>query len=142
MQKKYLYLASLLALTAIAATGCKKKEETPATPTEQTLTAVTVNDLQAGNYYVKNAGDFYELPLEGISFDATKAVTSTDDTGNGMTRPEENRIIDYVYKDGAIPTMYKNDQLVFKSNGNVPSFVWERFIDQDKSGCEANSSIV
>lgn len=163
MQKKYLYLASLLALTAIAATGCKKKEEAPAMPTEQTLTAVTVNDLQAGSYYVKNAGDFYELPLEGISFDATKAVTSTDDTGNGMTRPEENRIVDYVYKDGAIPTMYKNDQLVFKSNGNVPSFVWERFIDQgyslgvyglsansagkvqfsqDKSGCEANSSIV
>lgn len=85
MQKKYLYLASLLALTAIVATGCKKKEETPAVPTEQTLTAVTVNDLQAGSYYVKNAGDFYELPLEGISFDATKAVTSTDDTGNGMT---------------------------------------------------------
>ena len=105
MQKKYLYLASLLALTAIAATGCKKKEETPAMPTEQTLTAVTVNDLQAGSYYVKNAGDFYELPLEGISFDATKAVTSTDDTGNGMTRPEENRIVDYVYKDGAILCM-------------------------------------
>ena len=50
MQKKYLYLASLLALTAIAATGCKKKEEAPAMPTEQTLTAVTVNDLQAGSY--------------------------------------------------------------------------------------------
>lgn len=163
MRKKYIYLASLLALTALTATGCKKKEEAPATPTEQTLTAVSVNDLQAGSYYVKNSGDFYELPLEGVSFDMSKQVESTDNTLNGMTRPEENRIVDFVYKDGAIPTMYKNDQLVFKSTGNVPSFTWERFLDQgyslgvyglsansagkvqfsqDSSGCEAESSVV
>lgn len=163
MRKKYIYLASLLALTALTATGCKKKEEAPAAPTEQTLTAVSVNDLQAGSYYVKNSGDFYELPLEGVSFDMSKQVESTDNTLNGMTRPEENRIVDFVYKDGAIPTMYKNDQLVFKSTGNVPSFTWERFLDQgyslgvyglsansagkvqfsqDSSGCEAESSVV
>lgn len=163
MRKKYIYLASLLALTALTATGCKKKEEAPAAPTEQTLTAVSVNNLQAGSYYVKNSGDFYELPLEGVSFDMSKQVESTDNTLNGMTRPEENRIVDFVYKDGAIPTMYKNDQLVFKSTGNVPSFTWERFLDQgyslgvyglsansagkvqfsqDSSGCEAESSVV
>lgn len=163
MRKKYIYLASLLALTVLTAAGCKKKDEAPATPVEQTLTAVTVNDLQAGSYYVKNSGDFYELPLEGVNFDTTKPVQSTDDTLNGMTKPEENRIVDFVYKDGAIPTMYKNDQLVFKSSGNVPSFTWERFLDQgyslgvfglnasnagkvqfsqDSSGCEAQSSIV
>ena len=163
MRKKYIYLASLLALTALTATGCKKKEEAPAAPTEQALTAVSVNDLQAGSYYVKNSGDFYELPLEGVSFDMSKQVESTDNTLNGMTRPEENRIVDFVYKDGAIPTMYKNDQLVFKSTGNVPSFTWERFLDQgyslgvyglsansagkvqfsqDSSGCEAESSVV
>lgn len=163
MKKKYLYLASLLALAAIAATGCKKKEEASAQPEEETVTAVTVNDLQAGNYYVKNAGEFYQLPTEGVSFDTTKAVQSTDNTLNGMTNPDENRIVDFVYKDGAIPTMYKNDQLVFKSNGNVPSFTWERFKDQgytigvyglsansagkvqfnqESSGCEEASSIV
>lgn len=103
------------------------------TPVEEVLTAVTVNDLKSGSYYVKNGSDFYELPQEGWNFDTSRSVMSTNNGLNGMINTESNRIVDYVYKDGAIPTLYKNDQLVFKSSGNVPSFTWERFLDQGYS---------
>ena len=72
MKKNYLFLAAAIAATAVMASGCAKDEPEPAGPVEQSLTAVTVNDLKSGCYYVKNGGDFYELPVEGMNFDPTK----------------------------------------------------------------------
>lgn len=145
MKKKHLRNAIILIASVFALSGCnKKKEEEPVLPTDQVLTAVTVNDLKAGSYYVKNGSEFYELPVEGVSFDTNKPAKSTNNLPNGMTDPEENRIVDFVYKDQAIPTLYKSDQLVFKSSGNVPSFTWERFLDQGYSigvyGLQATSA--
>ena len=134
MKKGYVCLAACLLSASIIASGCSKnKEPEVIIPVEETLTAVTVNDLMSGSYYVKNGSDFYELPREGWNFDNSRSVMSTDNGLNGMINTESNRIVDYVYKDGAIPTLYKNDQLVFKSSGNVPSFTWERFLDQGYS---------
>ncbi len=133
MKKRYLLLAAAIAVTSIAASGCKKKEPEPAGPVEQALTAVTVNDLKSGCYYVKNGGDFYELPTEGMNFDPSRPAETTTMLPNGIIKKDANRIIDFVYKDNAIPTLYKNDQLVFKASGNVPSFTWERFNDQGYS---------
>lgn len=134
MKKGYVCLAACLLSASIIASGCSKnKEPEVIIPVEEALTAVTVNDLMSGSYYVKNGSDFYELPREGWNFDNSRSVMSTDNGLNGMINTESNRIVDYVYKDGAIPTLYKNDQLVFKSSGNVPSFTWERFLDQGYS---------
>lgn len=132
MKRKYLFIAAALAAVSVAVTGCKKEEAAPELPVEQTLTAVTVNDLKSGSYYVKNGGDFYELPTESVNFDTTRPVETTDSKPNGIVR-DKNRVVDFVYKDSAIPTLYKNDQLVFKASGNVPSFTWERFLDQGYS---------
>ena len=131
MKKKYLFLAAAITVASIAASGCKKKE--PEGPVEQVMTAVTVNDLKSGCYYVKNGRDFYELPTEGMNFDPTKPAETTTALPNGIIRKDTSRILDFVYKDNTIPTLYKNDQLVFKASGNVPSFTWERFNDQGYS---------
>lgn len=133
MRRNYLFLAAAIAAAAVMASGCRKKEPEPAGPVEQSLTAVTVNDLRSGCYYVKNGGDFYELPTEGMNFDPAKPAETTTAQPSGIIRKDANRIVDYVYKDTAIPTLYKNDQLVFKASGNVPAFTWERFNDQGYS---------
>ena len=133
MKKSYLFLAAVIAVASVMASGCSKKEPEPAGPVEQTLAAVTVNDLKSGCYYVKNGGDFFELPVEGLNFDPSKPAETTTMALNGIIKKDANRIVDYVYKDGAIPILYRNDQLVFKASGNVPSFTWERFKDQGYS---------
>ena len=84
MKKRYLLLAAAIAVTSIAASGCKKKEPEPAGPVEQALTAVTVNDLKSGCYYVKNGGDFYELPTEGMNFDPSRPAETTTMLPNGI----------------------------------------------------------
>lgn len=133
MKRSYLFLAAAVATVAVVASGCKKDEPEPAGPVEQSLTAVTVNDLKSGCYYVKNGGEFYELPAEGMNFDPSRPAETTTMAPSGVIKKDANRIVDYVYKDNAIPTLYKNDQLVFKASGNVPSFTWERFNDQGYS---------
>ncbi len=133
MRKKCLFLAAAIAMASITVSGCKKEEQEPAGPMEQSLAAVTVNELKSGCYYVKNGGDFFELPTEGMNFDPSRPAETTTMEPNGIIRKDANRIVDFVYKDNAIPILYKNDQLVFKASGNVPSFTWERFRDQGYS---------
>lgn len=133
MRKKCLFLAAAIAMASITVSGCKKEEQEPAGPIEQSLAAVTVNELKSGCYYVKNGGDFFELPTEGMNFDPSRPAETTTMEPNGIIRKDANRIVDFVYKDNAIPILYKNDQLVFKASGNVPSFTWERFRDQGYS---------
>lgn len=108
--------------------GCGKKEEEPE-QTDEILTAVTVTDLVPGSFYVKSGESYYLLPLEDANFDSNKQVISSDNSPNGIIVEEPNRLIDFVYKDMAIPTLYRNDQLIFVTNTAVSSFSWERFLD-------------
>ena len=132
MKKSYVFFATVLTVLSVITSGCKQEVTEPEGPVEQALTALTVNDLQSGSYYVKTGSDFYELPIEGLNYDPTQVAETTTMEPNGIIR-NKSRIVDYVYKDSAIPTLYKNDQLVFKASGNVPSFTWERFLDQGYS---------
>lgn len=93
------------------------------------MTAVTMADLLPGHFYVKTGDSFFLLPTEDQNYDTTKEIFSTDDTKNGMISQEENRLVNFTYKDLAIPTLYKNDQLVYVSDGSISTFVWERFED-------------
>lgn len=124
--KKTLLLAC--ACLSLSLVGCNKDEE-PQGPVEEVLTAVTLNDLIAGNFYVKSGDSYYLLPFEDCNFDRSKAAATADSKQNGMTDPDENRVLDFVYKDSAIPTLYRNDQLVYVSAGPVSDFVLERFND-------------
>lgn len=124
--KKSLLFA--VACISLLMAGCNKKEE-PEGPVDEVLTAITLNDLTPGNFYVKSGDSYYLLPVEDGNFDTSKPATTTDDSQNGMTDPEENRIVDFIYKDAAIPTLYRNDQLVYVSDGSIAGFTWERFND-------------
>ena len=113
MNKSKLLVCStaIVAIACVLMSGCKKKEVQEG-PVEETLTAITLNDLSAGNFYVKSGDSFYLLPYEDQNFDISKEVKSTEDSENGMIKQDDNRLLDFVYKDSAIPTLYKNDQLI------------------------------
>lgn len=117
----------LFAAFSIALSGCGKKEGPE--PVDEVLSAVTMAELQPGHFYVKTGDSFYLLPIEDRNYDATKEIFSTDDTQNGMINPDETRLVNFTRKDLAVPTLYKNDQLVYISDGSISTFVWERFKD-------------
>lgn len=84
--KKSLLFA--VACISLLMAGCNKKEE-PEGPVDEVLTAITLNDLTPGNFYVKSGDSYYLLPVEDGNFDTSKPATTTDDSQNGMTDPEE-----------------------------------------------------
>lgn len=124
--KKAVAVIALGLFSIISLIGCNKKEEGPV---DEVLSAITLSDLTPGNFYVKSGDSYYLLPIEGSNFDLSKPAVSTDDTANGMISSEENRLLDFIYKDAAIPTLYRNDQLIYVSNGDLSDFTWERFSD-------------
>lgn len=129
MQKRRI-LTSILSLTAavcILSTGCGKKKEEG--PVDETLTAITLSDLTPGNFYVKSGDAFYLLPIEDMNYDPGKELKTIDDKTNGIVSSDDNRLLDFVYKDMAIPTLYKNDQLIYVSIDPVNEFTWERYKD-------------
>lgn len=129
MRKNKILLLALFTMSCISVvslTGCKEKVEGPI---EEALTPIGLENLVPGSFYVKAGDSFYALPYEDSNFDPTKPVSASDGTENGITTTKENRLLDYVYKDSAIPTLYKNDQLIYVSTGSVSSFTWERFKD-------------
>lgn len=128
MKNKWITAGILAALACITFSGCKKKEVQEG-PVEEVMTAISLTDLETGHFYVKSGDSFYLLPMENQTFDITKEILSTDNSVNGMVENDLNRLVSFVYKDTAIPTLYKNDQLIYVSDGSISSFTWERFLD-------------
>ena len=96
---------------------------------ENRLCTLRVIRLKPGHFYVRSGDSFYLLPVEDCNFDPTRPALSTDSKETGMTNQAENRLLGFVHKDMAIPTLYKNDQLIYVSDGSMSTFTWERFRD-------------
>lgn len=131
---KHLSMVAVMVLTvSVLLTGCKK-EEVPTGPVEQVLAPVTADLLQPGCFYVHSGEYFYLLTAEGCNFDtANDYLQSTDYSANGMIGPDLNRLVSFTWTDDAIPTLYKNDQLVYVAAESIPSFRWERYLDRGYS---------
>mgnify|MGYP000130288026 CR=1 FL=1 len=127
MRYRKTVIMTAAALICLSLFGCQKKEEETG-PVEEILTAITLDQLTPGNFYVKSGESYYLLPIEDANFEA-KEYKATNDSMNGMTDPADNRLLDFTLKDAAIPTLYKNDQLIYVSNGSISEFKWERFKD-------------
>lgn len=104
--------------------------------------ALTVDQLQGGNYYIKDGDKFY-LVTQGTMYCANDG-----DTAVATKADPENRMIMFGKDDESIPTLYHDTQLVFKSaDFNNPSqsaenstvaatptdFILERFKDEGYS---------
>ena len=149
--KRNVFTVLIVATAILSATGCKKKEKEEVV-VDHALTAVTVNDLENGGYYVKAGDNFYYAPVEDKSFNPNDPqgtrieFIASKDSETGLEDPEANhRVLAFTNWDNAIPTLYKNDQLIYKSSsGDVSNFTWERFIDEGYSigvsGLKANGA--
>lgn len=126
-KKAMLSCLLMAAASCVLLSGCKKEEVQETT--DVILAAVAMTDLQQGCFYVKSGDAFYLLPNEDQNYDVTKEIFSTNDTKNGIINQDENRLVNFTQKDLAIPTLYKNDQLIYVSDGSLSSFIWERFKD-------------
>lgn len=127
MRKKTL-LKKILSCTLISSliftTGCSfTKKEEPA-PIVYALTPISEAELQQGKYYVKNADSFYELPMGIVSFDENNMVAKNADKA---------RTILFGENDVCIPTLYRDDTLVYVTNVLPDSFTWERYYDDGYS---------
>ena len=120
-------LSIILTLTVvITLAGCSFKLPFGKNSKEETvaygLQAVSATMLQNNCFYIKNADSFFLLP-EGL-----KNYSGTTD------KPGESRIIAFGQDDANIPTMYRDDALVFYSReSQVMSFDIERFLDNGYS---------
>ena len=128
MKKKLFVFAVFTACMGLMLSGCKKEQEAEGAK-EEILSAVSLNDLEPGHFYVKSGDSFYLLPVEDCNFDPARPAQSTDSKGSGMTSQAETRLLGFVHRDMAIPTLYKNDQLIYVSEGSISAFTWERFRD-------------
>lgn len=118
----------LLAGVCVLLSACRSKvKETEAV--NESLAPIGIDSLAPGCFYVKSGDSFYRLPLEDCNFDPKQEILSTDDTSNGRTDPDSNRLLDFVHRDSAIPTLYKNDLLIYVSDGTISFFTWERYLD-------------
>ena len=130
----------------MALTGCKKKEVEM--PTEQAMYQVPLNQLQQGQFYVKDKATdietadgfgYTKLPFESTNLqsqeDSYNPETYTDkieDTiyGVGDSKEKGDRIYYYTYMDETIPTLYSDTQLIYVSGGKpITTFNWERVHD-------------
>ena len=128
-------IASLLCLTMAAGllTGCGRQEEEEVT---YALTAVTEDDLQPGNFYVRTSEGFYQLPSGTVNYSERELIAKEADP---------SRVVWYGADDVLIPTMYSDDQLVYCTTESIPaSFTWERYEDDGYtigvSGLAANDA--
>jgi len=125
---------AVLMIMIFAMTGCGKKEEVVEnTPVEEVLTPISANDLVPGRFYVKNGLNFYQLAGESCNFDYKQAPKSSNYNDEGVVSQDLNRLLSFTWRDNAIPTLYKNDQLIYVSNDTVPTFTWERYKDNGYS---------
>lgn len=101
----------------VGITGCGKKEE----EIIYELTPVTADDLEAGNFYVKNGDSFFKLPSGTRTYSDKELIAKEAST---------DRMILFGQDDVFIPTLYKDDQLIYCTDNTIPNaFVWERYYD-------------
>lgn len=108
-------LSFSLLLSGCSALGGGKKEE----PTYN-LTAVSPEDFTDNMFYVKDGAYFYPVHM---------GYTNIEDDNLIAKASDPTRIISFTKDDGMIPTLYKDEQLIFYTTSTVPTFTWERFAD-------------
>ena len=100
-------------------TGCRdkifKEKDVPETSKEY-----SVEDLKVDDYYIKDGTKFYKLYKPDGNF--TKYSKTADASRILWTVGQE--------EEDLIPTLYKNEIIIYKNDGKVPSdYIFERYKD-------------
>lgn len=112
-------LCSALCLTACSNPfGSLKKNAEEVV--DYSLKAVSSSELEEDMFYVKNGDSFYKLHMDQTNIEEKNRIAKKSDPG---------RILSFTKDDGMIPTMYKDDTLVYYTKSAIPPFIWERLQD-------------
>lgn len=111
-------MAAVMCLSLAASlVGCGKKEE----EIVYELTPCTAEELEAGNFYVKNGDSFYKLPSGERTYSEDELIAK---------EASIDRMVWFGKDDVFIPTLYNDDKLIYCTEDTIPnSFVWERYYD-------------
>ena len=116
-------LATLLASTLLL-TGCFGQNTDKTTEEENIYGPVTDENLQNNMFYVKSGDSFYPLYMGKTTIGNDSLIAKEVDS---------SRIISFTEDEANIPTLYKDDSLIYYTTNQVPTFTWERFKDQGYS---------
>lgn len=118
-------IMALVLLSTLVLSACSnplsalKKDDREETITYE-LTASTADQLQENMFYVKNGDAFYPIHMGQTNIETENLIAKESD-------PE--RIISFTKDDVMIPTLYKDDSLIYYTKSSVPTFTWERLKD-------------
>ena len=113
-------LAASICLSACGnpLSGLKKEEKEQ---DSYELTPINAENLQENMFYVKNGDDFYPIHM---------GETNVNEENLIAKEANPDRIVSFTKDDSLIPTMYKNDTMIYYTKQSVPGFTWERFSDK------------
>lgn len=111
-------LGAAVCLTACNPLNGLQKEKIEESSYE--ITSVKAENLQENMFYVKSGDDFYPIHMG-----------ETNVTEENLIAKESNpeRIVSFTKDDSLIPTMYKDDTMIYYTKQSVPGFTWERLKD-------------
>lgn len=109
-------LSCICAISTLTGCGNSKKQEPEVT---YELKKVDSSQLKSGKIYVKDGDGFYECPTGTTTFE--NAVSD---------KADNSRVIMFGKDDVMIPTLYKDQQLVYVTKDTPSSFTWERYEDE------------
>lgn len=121
--KRFLTLSLAIAITITGLTGCglfEKKEEVVEVSYEQVKLDAT--QLEVGKIYVKDGESFIECPQGTKTFDATP--------GMEIRHVDRSHTIMFGKDDQLIPTLYKDQELIYVTSTTPKTFFWERYEDE------------
>ena len=113
-------LAASICLSACGnpLSGLKKEEKEQ---DSYELTPINAENLQENMFYVKNGDDFYPIHM---------GETNVNEENLIAKEANPDRIVSFTKDDSLIPTMYKDDTMIYYTKQSVPGFTWERFSDK------------
>ena len=112
-----LSLTLLLTACSMPIKSEKKKEDTT---TSFELKATDVKELKDDMFYIKNDTGFYETVIGQTNLTDTTRIAKVEDS---------SRIMSFTRNDSLIPTLYKDDTLVYSTSTGISKIVLERFKD-------------
>ena len=100
------------------------------------IVAYSVDEIVDDEFYIKHGDEFYAIPYGDENFGDNYSGENLDydipefDSSSPADYPHRNVFYTKDTTEKNIPTMYKGDELVYKSSTSVEeNFAWERFAD-------------